>query len=104
MKFKLFDVYIRIENELILIGVGLSEAGKPRSPFSSEYVTLSEYENGLKSHIYGKQQIRCADHTIGEYYKEDKVGKPQTITKKWVDELVRLGYNISEIKFNILDA
>ena len=57
MKYKISDVYIKINGEDIAVGVALGEEDKPQSPFRTEYVTNSEYENGLKEFRYGKQQI-----------------------------------------------
>lgn len=102
MKYKISDLYIRIDGEKIPIGVILGEDDKPESPYSTESIPISEYEAGLKCFIYGKQRIHdCVYHRLAEDYSTKGERKP--IKKKWVDELIRLGYDVSNVKFDILE-
>ena len=44
MKYKISNVYIEVNGDSIPVGVVLGEEDKPYSPFASEKITNSEYE------------------------------------------------------------
>ena len=97
MKYKISDLYISINGDSYKIGVVLGEENKPTSPFRTEYIPISQYEKGLKDFTYGKQHIHdCIYHSIGNYSTE---GEPKPIDKKWIDEFVLMGYDVSKIKY-----
>lgn len=97
MKYKISNVYINVNGEDIAVGVVLGEEDKPQSPFRTEYVTNSEYERGLKEFRYGKQQIGdCVYHCITQF-KNFTATCP--IKRKWIDELEKMGYDISKLKY-----
>ena len=99
MKYKISNLYIEIDSDSIPIGVVLGEEDKPESPYRTESITISEYEKGLKDFIYGRQQIHdCVYHVVGRYSTS---GERKPIRKKWVDELVRRGYNVDKVMFDI---
>ena len=99
MKYKISDAYIKVNGEEIPIGVVLGEENKPQSPFRTEYITNSEYEKGLKSFKYGRQQIGdLVYHQVAEF-KDFVATRP--IEKKWIDELELMGYDISKLKYDI---
>lgn len=101
MKYKISDLYIEINNEPIPIGAVLGEEDNPNSPFRSGYITITEYENGLKNFTYGKQRIDdLMYHCLGKYYT---TGESKSIKRKWVEELSRLGYDVSKVKFLMED-
>ena len=43
MKYKISDVYVRINGESIPVGIVLGQEDKPQSPYGTEYITNSEY-------------------------------------------------------------
>jgi hypothetical protein len=99
MKYKISNLYIRINDESIPVGVVLGEEDKPESPYSTDSITISEYEEGLKNFTYGSQRIHdCVYHYLGRYYT---TGEPKPIKRKWVEELKRLGYDVSKVQFAI---
>lgn len=99
MKYKISNLYIEIDSDSIPIGIVLGEEDKPESPYHTGYITISEYERGLKDFIYGQQRIHdCLYHYLGKYSTS---GEPKPIKKKWVDELVRRGYNVDKVMFDI---
>ena len=101
MKYKISNVYINVNGENIAVGVVLGEEDKPQSPFRTEYVTNSEYERGLKEFRYGKQQIGdCVYHCITQF-KNFTATCP--IKQKWIDELEKMGYDISKLKYEIAE-
>ena len=100
MKYKISNLYIKINGERIPIGVCLGEEDKPESPYTTETIPISAYEAGLKNFTYGRQRIDdCVYHGLIHDYST--TGEPKPIKKKWVDELVRQGYDISKVKFII---
>ena len=99
MKYKISDVYVRINGESIPVGTVLGEEDKPQSPFRTEYITNSEYEKGLKSFKYGKQQIGdCVYHQVAEF-KNFVATSP--VEQKWINELKLMGYDISKLSYDI---
>ena len=99
MKYKISDVYIRINGESIPVGTVLGEEDKPQSPFRTEYITNSEYEKGLKSFKYGRQQIGdLVYHQVAEF-KDFVATRP--VEQKWIDELELMGYDISKLSYDI---
>ena len=48
MKYKISNAYAVINGEEIQVGVALGQEDLPESPFTTGYVTNSEYEQGLK--------------------------------------------------------
>lgn len=54
MKYKISNAYAVINGEEIQVGVALGQEDLPESPFTTGYVTNSEYEQGLKEFRYGK--------------------------------------------------
>ena len=99
MKYKISNAYIRINGESIPVGTVLGEEDKPQSPFRTEYITNSEYEKGLKSFKYGKQQIGdCVYYQIAEF-KNFVATSP--VEQKWIDELKLMGYDISKLSYEV---
>lgn len=99
MKYKINNAYIIINGEHIPVGTVLGKEGDPQSPFTSEIIPNSEYEKGLKCFKYGKQQIGdCVFHCICEF-----VGftAENPIEQKWIDELKKMGYDTSVLKYEI---
>ena len=97
MKYKISNLYIKIDGERIPIGVCLGEENKPESPYTTETIPISEYETGLKNFTYGRQRIDdCVYHGLRHEYST--TGEPKPIDKKWFDELVRMGYDMSKVK------
>lgn len=102
MKFKISNLYIRIDSERIPIGVVLGEEDKPESPYSTDNIPISEYEAGLKTFKYGRQRISdCVAHYLRESYSTK--GEPKPIESKWFYELIRLGYDVSKLKLIVED-
>lgn len=99
MKYKISNAYIKIGTESIAVGTVLGEEDKPCSPFRTEYITNSEYERGLKDFSYGQQQI--GDLVYHQIAKLDFTGEPIEIEKKWIDELILMGYDVSKLKYTI---
>lgn len=99
MKYKISDVYVRINGESIPVGTVLGQEDKPQSPFRTEYITNSEYEKGLKSFKYGRQQIcDLVYHQVAEF-KDFVATRP--VEQKWIDELELMGYDISKLSYDI---
>lgn len=97
MKYKINDVFIHVNDEPIMIGVALGEKDDKESIRATEIIPISEYESGLKKFIYGKQRYcDLVYHSIGNY---STTGEPKGIDKKWIDELVLMGYDVSKIKY-----
>ena len=102
MKYPISNLYIKINDNSYKIGVVLGEEDKPNSPFTTEYVTMSEYEDGFKKFIYGSQYTDdCVYHMLGPYYTD---GEPKEIEKKWIDELALMGFDVSRIKYKLKDT
>ena len=102
MKYKISNLYIKIDGERIPIGVCLGEEDKPESPYTTETIPISEYETGLKNFTYGRQRISdCTYHGLIHTYSTD--GEPKPIKRKWYEELIRLGYDVSKVKFIVED-
>lgn len=99
MRYKISNVYIKIGTEEIAVGTVLGEDDKPHSPFSTEYITNSEYEKGLKDFSYGRQQI--GDLVYHQIAKLDFTGEPVEIEKRWIDELILMGYDVSKLRYRI---
>lgn len=101
MRYKISDVYVNVNGESIAVGTVLGEEDKPQSPFRTGYITNSEYEKGLKEFIYGKQQIGdLVCHCVAEF-KNFVAIRP--VEKKWIDELGKMGYDISKLKYEIVE-
>lgn len=101
MRYKISDVYVNVNGESIAVGAVLGEEDKPESPFMTEYITNSEYEKGLKEFIYGKQKIGdLVCHCVAEF-KNFAAARP--VEKKWIDELGKMGYDISKLKYEIVE-
>ena len=99
MKYKISNAYVQINGETIAIGTVLGEEDKPQSPFRTEYITNSEYEKGLKSFKYGRQQIGdLVYHQVAEF-KDFVATRP--VEQKWIDELILMGYDVSKLKYTI---
>lgn len=99
MRYKISDLYVKINGESIPVGTVLGEEDKPQSPFRTEYITNSEYEKGLKSFKYGKQKIdNLVYYQIAEF-KDFVATKP--VEQKWIDELKLMGYDVSNLKYEI---
>ena len=59
----------------------------------------SEYEEGLKSFKYGKQQIGdCVYHQVAEF-KNFVATSP--VEQKWINELKLMGYDVSKLSYEI---
>lgn len=101
MKYKISNVYINVNGEDIAVGVALGEEDKPQSPYRTEYVTNSEYEKGLKEFRYGKQQIGDMVYHLITQFKNFTATYP--IKQKWIDELEKMGYDISKLKYEIAE-
>jgi hypothetical protein len=90
------DIIIN-DTEYITVGVVLGPEDDPESPFRSETVPVSEFEKGLKSFKYGRAHINdCCCHIVGKLYT---YGEPKVIEKKWIDELILMGYDVSALKY-----
>ena len=99
MKYKISDAYIIINGEHIPVGTVLGKEDDPRSPFTSEIIPNSEYEKGLKCFKYGKSQINdLVFHLVGEFVN---FTAQRPIDQKWIDELARMGYDTSVLKYEI---
>lgn len=101
MKYKISNVYINVNGEDIAVGAALGEEDKPQSPYRTEYVTNSEYEKGLKEFRYGKQQIGDMVYHLITQFKNFTATCP--IKQKWIDELEKMGYDISKLKYEIAE-
>ena len=99
MKYKISDVYIEINGETIPVGTVLGEEDKPQSPFATQYITNSEYEKGLKSFKYGRQQIGDLVYHQVAQFKDFVATIP--VEQKWIDELELMGYDISKLSYDI---
>lgn len=93
MKYKISNVYIEVNGYSIPVGVVLGEEDKPYSPFASEKITNSEYEEGLKNFKYGGQRIGdLVYHSVGKISGNIiEFG----CDEKWLNELKKMGYNIN---------
>lgn len=99
MKYKISDVYIRINGESIPVGTVLGQEDEPQSPYRTEYITNSEYEKGLKGFKYGRQQIDdLVYHQVAEF-KNFVATRP--VEQKWIDELELMGYDVSKLSYDI---
>lgn len=99
MRYKISNVYVRINGESIAVGTVLGEEDKPQSPFRTEYITNSEYKKGLKNFKYGKQQIGdLVYHQVAEF-KDFIATRP--VEQKWIDELELMGYDVSKLSYEI---
>ena len=49
MKYKISDVYVKVNGENIAVGTVLGQEDQPESSFGSIMVTNSEYDKGLKN-------------------------------------------------------
>ena len=97
MKYKISNVHLIINGEDVIVGVVLGEEDNPTSPFRTGYITNSEYEEGLKSFKYGKQQIGdLVYHCVGKFVNNVAI---MSIEQKWIDELEKMGYNITELVY-----
>ncbi len=95
MKYKISNVYITVNGEDINVGVVLGEEDKPESPYSTEQVTLSEYENGLKEFRYGKPYIDdLVFHCVGVFENFKSI---RHVDEKWIRELKSMGYDTSKL-------
>ncbi len=95
MKYKISNAHLIVNGEDIIVGVVLGEEDKPESPFRTEYITISEYEKGLKEFRYGKQHIGdLVYHRVGEFV--DFKAK-RHIDEKWINELKLMGYDTSKL-------
>ena len=99
MKYKISDVYIRINGESIPVGTVLGQEDKPQSPFRTEYITNSEYEKGLKSFKYGRQQIGDMVYHLVAEFKDFVATRP--VEQKWIDELKLMGYDIAKLLYEV---
>ena len=99
MKYKISDVYIRINGESIPVGTVLGQEDKPQSPFRTEYITNSEYEKGLKSFKYGRQQSGDLVYQQVVEFKDFVATRP--VEQKWIDELKLMGYDVSKLSYDI---
>lgn len=59
MKYKISNAYAVINGEEIQVGVALGQEDLPESPFTTGYVTNSEYEQGLKEFRSGDKDNKC---------------------------------------------
>lgn len=101
MKYKISDVYLKVNRNNINVGVVLGQEDKPCSPFSSEYITCSEYEKGLKEFRYGRAQIDdLVYHVVGRFVNFVAVSP---IEQKWIDELKLMGYDVSKLKYEVAE-
>ena len=99
MKYKISNAYIRINGESISVGTVLGEEDKPQSQFRTECITNSEYEKGLKSFKYGKQQIGdCIYHQVAEF-KNFVATSP--VEQKWINELKLMEYDVSKLSYKV---
>ena len=93
MKYKISNAYAVINGEEIQVGVALGQEDLPESPFTTGYVTNSEYEQGLKEFRYGKARIGdLVYHVVARFEnfikqvreEFDKVGLAYTEEKIWL--------------------
>ncbi len=99
MRYKINNTYIIVNGESISVGTVLGKEDKPHSCCPTEIVTNSEYEEGVKCFKYGKQQINnLVCYCVGEFV--NYVAKEQ-IKQKWIDELAKMGYDTSVLKYEI---
>ena len=97
MKYKISDVYVKVNGENIAVGVVLGQEDQSESPFGSILVTNSEYEKGLKEFRYGKQRIdNLVYYTEGEF--ENFIAK-RPVDQKWIDELEKMGYDVTKLQY-----
>ena len=97
MKYKISNAYVQINGESIPVGTVLGEEDKPQSPFRTEYITNSEYEKGLKSFKYGRQQINDTVYHLVAEFKDFVATRP--VEQKWIDELKLMGYDTSKLVY-----
>lgn len=97
MKYKISNVYVKINGESIPVGTVLGQEDKPQSPFRTEYITNSEYEKGLKSFKYGRQQINDTVYHLVAEFKDFVATRP--VEQKWIDELKLMGYDTSKLVY-----
>lgn len=99
MKYEINDVYLKVNGERIKVGVVLGEEDKPRSPYPTEFITNTEYENGLKCFKYGRARIcNLSYYQVGEF-KDNVAVEP--IDNKWIEELQKMGYDTTNLKYNV---
>lgn len=99
MKYPIDDAYFVVNGERISVGVCLGEEDDPKSHRITEVITNSEYEAGLKCFKYGRQRIDlCCSCTVVVF--EDSVAD-RPIKKKWIDEMIKMGYDLSSLKYDI---
>ena len=86
MLYKINNIYLNINKELVLVGVVLVD----RNSLHTEEITTSEYEEGLKAFKYGGEICSESGYTYGTIVGNKIQGH---IDQKWIDELKRLGYH-----------
>lgn len=86
MLYKINNIYLNINKELVLVGVVLVD----RNSLHTEEITNSEYEEGLKTFKYGGEICSESGYTYGTIVGNKILGH---IDQKWIDELKRLGYH-----------
>lgn len=101
MKYKISNAYLTVNGEDIAVGVVLGEEDKSESPFRTQYIRVSEYENGLKEFKYGKQRIDdLVYHNLGKFVDFKAT---RHVDEKWIEELKLMGYDTSKL-VNIKEA
>lgn len=91
MKYKINNVYLNVNKLNVCVGVVLGEEDNPHSPFATEMITTTEYEEGLKTFKYGGQVVNnLVFYGVGTIVGNRII---EFIDQKWTEELKRLGYH-----------
>lgn len=93
MKYKISNAYAVINGEEIQVGVALGQEDLPESPFTTGYVTNSEYEQGLKEFRYGKARIGDLVYHVVARFENFVSASP--VEARWIKELELMGYDVS---------
>lgn len=99
MKYKISNAYAIVNGQNIAVGAVLGEEDKPESPFTTEYVTNTEYEKGLKNFTYGQQVIGdMVFHCVAEF---NNLKSERPVEEKWIKELEKMGYDTSKLIYEV---
>lgn len=86
MLYKINNIYLNINKEMVLVGVVLVD----RNSLHTEEITNSEYEEGLKTFKHGGEICSESGYTYGTIVGNKIQGH---IDQKWLDELRKQGYH-----------
>lgn len=92
MLYKINNIYLNINKEMVLVGVVLVD----RNSLYTQEVTKSEYEEGLKAFKYGGEICSESGYTYGTIVGNKIQGH---IDQKWIDELKKRGYHTELLKY-----